>query len=35
MREQFFAILEKEDNGFDPLVVEAAKHIRKPGPVPA
>ncbi|MBB3144688.1 MULTISPECIES: formate dehydrogenase subunit delta [Phyllobacterium] len=35
MREQFFAILEQEDNGFDPLVVEAAKHIRKPGPVPA
>lgn len=30
MREQFFAILEQENNGLDPLVIEAAKQIRKP-----
>ena len=35
MRAQLFDILEKEDNGLDPLVIEAAPHIRKPGPVPA
>ncbi|ATU92565.1 formate dehydrogenase subunit delta [Phyllobacterium zundukense] len=35
MRTQLFDILEQEDNGLDALVIEAAKHIRKPGPVPA
>lgn len=35
MRTQLFAILEKDDNGLDPLVVEAASHIRKPAPAPA
>ncbi|QND52030.1 formate dehydrogenase subunit delta [Phyllobacterium sp. 628] len=35
MRTQLFIILEKEDNGLDPLVIEAAAHIRKPGSVPA
>jgi formate dehydrogenase subunit delta len=34
MRQQFFEILEQQDNGLDPLVLEAAKQIRKPGPVP-
>lgn len=35
MRAQLFTILEQGDNGLDPLVIEAAKQIRKPGPVPA
>jgi formate dehydrogenase subunit delta len=35
MRTQLFDILEQDDNGLDALVIEAAKHIRKPGPVPA
>jgi formate dehydrogenase subunit delta len=35
MRAQLFTILEQEDNGLDALVIEAAKQIRKPGPVPA
>jgi len=35
MRTQLFAILEEEDNGLDDLVVAAAAHIRRPGPVPA
>jgi len=35
MRLQFFEILEQNDHGFDPLVIEAAKQIRKPGPVSA
>lgn len=29
MREQFFALIEKPDSGFDPLVVEAAPGVRK------
>jgi formate dehydrogenase subunit delta len=32
MRRQFFEIMEKENNGFDPLVIEAASLIRKPEP---
>ncbi|MCO4318643.1 formate dehydrogenase subunit delta [Phyllobacterium sp. 21LDTY02-6] len=35
MRQQLFAILEQEDNGLDPLVIQAAHHIRRPGPIPA
>jgi formate dehydrogenase subunit delta len=35
MRQQFFAILEQPDNGLDPLVIEAAQQIRRPGSVPA
>ncbi|MGH6859026.1 MAG: formate dehydrogenase subunit delta [Phyllobacterium sp.] len=35
MRRQFFELLQQPDHGFDPLVVEAAKLVRKPGPVPA
>ncbi|MGO4355792.1 formate dehydrogenase subunit delta [Rhizobium sp. RAF36] len=32
MRRQFFEILEQENNGFDPLVIEASSLIRKPEP---
>ena len=35
MRQQFFEILEHGDNGLDPLVIEAAGQIRRPGPVQA
>ncbi|MDQ0998290.1 formate dehydrogenase subunit delta [Phyllobacterium ifriqiyense] len=35
MRQQLFDILEQPDNGLDPLVLEAAKQIRKPGTVSA
>ncbi|NTS30429.1 formate dehydrogenase subunit delta [Phyllobacterium sp. BT25] len=35
MRSQLFAILDKDGNGLDDLVIAAAKHIRKPGSVPA
>jgi formate dehydrogenase subunit delta len=30
MRVKFFAILEQENNGLDPLVIEAAELVRKP-----
>ncbi|CAN7320075.1 formate dehydrogenase subunit delta [Rhizobium sp. LjRoot30] len=32
MRRQFFEMIEEGGEGFDPLVLEAAAHIRKPAP---
>ena len=34
MRREFFALIEKGDAGFDPLVVEAAKSVNRPAPTP-
>lgn len=33
MRRQFFEMIEDGGEGFDPLVLEAAAHIRKPAPL--
>lgn len=30
MRSQFFTLLEKSDSGFEPLVIEASKLVRRP-----